>query len=235
MKTKLIWYLFKFSEEPHTRWINEKDANMYPSIMNEYLCQKNFNQSLNFQPHDCRVVKDKNSLNKKKTRGLLIMMFSCGICINLEEMIRSESLTQIANLLKSTTELIEKQIIYVIYDNACHLAKFMKNRQVDYPEFKETINLIDRFHLKNHKENCSVNYNCKNHLIMNGINTEVCEQTNPLLNRLKYMSKHMNACLYNFFYLTYFDQNNEFKFTTNNYFINLTKKYEKRRIKEIIN
>ena len=70
---------------------------------------------------------------------------------------------------------------------------------------------------------------------MNGINTEVCEQTNPLLNRLKYMSKHMNACRYIFFYLTYFDQNNEFKFTTNNYFINLTKKYEKRRIKEIIN
>ena len=117
----MIWYLFKFSEEPYTRWINEKDANMYPSIMNEYLCQNNYNQNLNFQPHECRVVKDKHSLNKKKTRGLLIMMFSCGVCINLEEMISSESLTQIANLLKLTTELIKKQINYVVYDNACHI------------------------------------------------------------------------------------------------------------------
>ena len=220
----MIWYLFKFSEEPYTRWINEKDANMYPSIMNEYLCQNNYNQNLNFQPHECRVVKDKHSLNKKKTRGLLIMMFSCGVCINLEEMISSESLTQIANLLKLTTELIKKQINYV-----------MNNSQGDYPEFKDTIFLIDRFHLGNHIENCSVNYNCKNHDMMNGINTEVCEQTNPLFNRLKYMSKHMNACRYSFFYITYFDQNNNFKFMSNDYFINLTKKYEKRRNKRIIN
>lgn len=101
----------------------------------------------------------------------------------------------------------------IIYDNCCNLHNYCLNREPDF--FKEAKFLVDRFHWSNHTGKdfntahnaeldvylyvgCSSGYNLATYPQCAGINTQVVEQANSTLSRIKsslaYMTpKHFMA------------------------------------------
>ena len=88
----------------------------------------------------------------------------------------------------------------VIYDNACNLHSYCLNREPAF--FKTTWFLVDRFHWRNHKGKwvsvfnihfssiaiiigCSVGYNMATYSQLASINSEVVEQANSLIQKIK--------------------------------------------------
>ncbi|KAL3865224.1 hypothetical protein ACJMK2_006839 [Sinanodonta woodiana] len=78
----------------------------------------------------------------------------------------------------------------VIYDNACNLHNYCLNR--DSVFFHETWFLVDRFHWCNHK-GYHVGYNVSHYLQYGQLNSQVAEQCNSTLKRLKTMLSYMNV------------------------------------------
>ena len=70
--------------------------------------------------------------------------------------------------------------------------------------------LVDRFHVLQHK--CKKQNDCDNQPELTDINTQVCEQTNFLINKFKHISKNMSKEHYNLFYLNYFNELNKRNF-----------------------
>ena len=70
----------------------------------------------------------------------------------------------------------------VIYDFACALEEFCLNRLPSF--FKNTLFLVDRFHWWNHAA-CSIGYDIRSYHDLEYLNTEVAEQNNSALKRIK--------------------------------------------------
>ncbi|XP_076110329.1 uncharacterized protein LOC143079061 [Mytilus galloprovincialis] len=77
----------------------------------------------------------------------------------------------------------------IIYDNACNLQNYALNRDPAF--FKETKFVVDNLHWKNHK-GCSKVYHAKEHPSLSGINTQMVEQNNSKLQKLKSQLSYMN-------------------------------------------
>ncbi len=89
-------------------------------------------------------------------------------------MITGEGLKQAASLIQETNR--RETIKYVCYDNGCHLEKHVNNIAYDYNEKTKAIKyFIDRFHLRNHKTECT-KYSWDNDIIVRLVNSSVCEQ-----------------------------------------------------------
>ena len=102
----------------------------------------------------------------------------------------------------------------IVYDNCCNLHNYCLNREPDF--FKKAKFLVDRFHWSNHTGmvryydivhvcysntlGCSCGYNLGSYPQFLSVNTQVVEQANSTLSRIKssvsYMTpKHfMNHC-----------------------------------------
>ncbi|XP_021379373.1 uncharacterized protein LOC110466906 [Mizuhopecten yessoensis] len=77
----------------------------------------------------------------------------------------------------------------IIYDNACNLHAYCLNRD---PVFiKDTIFAVDNLHWRNHKS-CSKVYHPKHLPALLGINTQMVEQNNAKLRKLKSQLSYMN-------------------------------------------
>lgn len=72
----------------------------------------------------------------------------------------------------------------IVYDNACKLHQYILNREPNH--FKSTKFLVDRFHWKGHV-GCSSGYNLNKYpgFDMGAINSQVNEQANAGLQRIK--------------------------------------------------
>lgn len=96
----------------------------------------------------------------------------------------------------------------IIYDNACNLHSYCLNREPTF--FKNTWFLVDRFHWRNHKGMaflyinlhavlflsyiaCSTGYNMSAYKQFSSINSEVVEQSNSLIKRIKGSVSYMTA------------------------------------------
>jgi len=95
---------------------------------------------------------------------------------------------------------------YIVYDDACHLLRFVQNRIKRHPAtqrlelFKDKNFVIDKLHIRGHKEDfCEKNCHPNNFPEIAQANTVICEQINYWLNNFKYILKHMNRQRYNFF------------------------------------
>jgi hypothetical protein len=178
------------------QWLNETVANMYPNVIKQYLKQK-------YSDNDssCAVNKEMSCLNKKKTRGLLTCMTSCGSVRDFEELITHESLSSVTSLIKEVINLTGNNIEFVIYDNACHLSSYwFKNTSTDL--VKPIKFLIDRLHIGNHsRDSCRLNHNLDNEPDLKKFNSMACEQNNYIIGEYKHALKHMNIYHYNFFFL----------------------------------
>ncbi len=145
-------------------------------------------------------------VNKRHTAGIIVAAYSCGIIINFLELITSEGLTQIVNLIQDTGL---ESIKHVCYDNGCHLDSHIKNIDYDYPKAVRDLNCcIDRFHLKNHMKECQ-KYSCDNNSTTKQINSQVCEQLFYTIGKFKHITKHMNKYHFNFFLLQIFNSLNK--------------------------
>ena len=76
----------------------------------------------------------------------------------------------------------------IFYDNACQFNEFWLNRAPAL--FKNTRSWHDLFHSEPHK--CGNNFKSGRVDSLEGINTEICEQTNSYLQCLKYTCSHMS-------------------------------------------
>jgi hypothetical protein len=208
-KKKKTWYLFSYHTKK-SKWIIEEEANRYPALINEYLQAKNLKESS--ISDECKVEKEKNCLNKKKTRGLFTLMFSCGFLLNFKELLFSEGLVNVCTFINETCNILGNSFDYIVYDNGCKMHAHIKNNPTVYSNLARTVCLIDRFHIKNHQATCFKHFNPDDVKVMNGLNTQACEECNFDINRFKFQTRHMTEYSYQLFWLNYFNFKN-----TNNY------------------
>ena len=139
-------------------------------------------------------------------------MFGCGFHLNFKELLYSEGLVNVCSFINKTSEILNKKFKYIIYDNGCKMSKHINGNKNDYPFLADTICLIDRFHIKNHKPECFKHYNTKDIETLAKINSQVCEQSNFKLNIHKHATKHMTEAGYHFFFINLWQFKNTNKY-----------------------
>ncbi|RNA37027.1 hypothetical protein BpHYR1_017455 [Brachionus plicatilis] len=107
-------------------------------------------------------LEDGLCFNKKKTWGLLTGLAPCGLFISFCEIVIGESI-------KSLWEEVLK---------SCQLHEHRAKHHNDDQRTNQLTFLIDSFHLSNHtRKKCHENHNLKKHKELEGINSQICEQT----------------------------------------------------------
>ncbi len=157
----------------------------------------------------CEVSKELKCVSKRRTSGILVTVFPCGTIINFMELNKSEGKILVSSFLKATDQILNNEIKYLCYDDACHIAGLNKST------LNQKTFVIDRFHIYNHQNKCKTEYNCNNYPELDGINTEVCEQQFYLISRYKHQAKHMNKQRFNFFFIELFNLFNNNKLENN--------------------
>jgi hypothetical protein len=168
---------------------------------------------------------------KVRTRGLQICASNCGIIMAYREMFLSESKHQVAIMYIDIADhfngiaylLIYQKIIifhfylgdlpeYLIYDDACHLKKFVESRVNNTEKtkiFKTKKLVVDKLHIQGHVDHrCLQECHPNKFQDLEEVNTVIVEQINFWFGRYKYILKHMNMYRYNFFLFILFDQYN---------------------------
>ncbi|XP_063427966.1 uncharacterized protein LOC134711349 isoform X2 [Mytilus trossulus] len=128
----------------------------------------------------------KRSTHPTLTPGLFTVSCIHGICYGYEIMEDAESPNIPFTVLRTRFHTAPKLIIY---DNACNLHQYCLNRDPVF--FQHSWFLVDRFHWCNHV-GCHIGYNLDNYLQYKWINSQVAEQRNSTLKKLKSMLSYMN-------------------------------------------
>ena len=106
-------------------------------------------------PNPCNIQKKGKCHKRRRHGGVATGLLPCGIVANILPVAGHESATQIIAML---AEIRARRFFkYVIYDNGCMLSHFARNRarsssSATMQQIAEMTFVIDRFHLKNHKE-----------------------------------------------------------------------------------
>lgn len=157
---------------------------------------------------DCQTLKKKKRFYSR-TGGILVMAKPCGTFVDIKEIFGGESCHQIAEELEKILDYPENKIDTIIYDDTCHLHKFVQKRKNTYKKLNKCKFYIDRFHLSNHKrEECRTLYNIDNCKELTPVNTEIMEQMFGWLSKFKNMLKYMSKPHFKFFILDLLDRHN---------------------------
>ncbi len=115
---------------------------------------------------------------------------------------------------------------YILYDDACHLAKWVTNKSsnnfdntTDRGRILATKNIVcDRFHFKTHKDSWCKD-RCDPDLFagLTGVNTSVTEQINFWFGGFRYALKHMSYERYHFMLYILSDEYNKFTLINSKY------------------
>jgi hypothetical protein len=114
--------------------------------------------------------------------------------------------------------ILDKEPEYIVYDDACHLRRYLENSKNHISKTDRLNNLcskkfvVDKLHIQGHTERwCHLN--CHPNLFpdLTDINTVVCEQINFILGRYKYIIKHMSAERCNFYIYILLNELNKIK------------------------
>ena len=174
----------------------------------------------------------------KTTRGILVACCPCGHILFWTEIYKCESISQVYAFLVHLWKNWG-QVSTVIYDDSCHLKKYAMNKKRIIPDIPETVALskatygnityfrelnylifneivVDRMHFKNHidvwcKKNCDPDKTPE----LEGVNTEVCEQTFSWLNGYAKILRHANRQRFNFILDQVIDFHNNVKLKKN--------------------
>ena len=114
-----------------------------------------------------------------RTGGLFTFFCQHGICYAFFILPFAEGRDEAYSFLVSYFKIAPRVIIY---DFACSLQEYCLNRAPAF--FKNTLFLVDRFHWCNHKA-CAPSYNLSLYAHLDFVNSEVAEQVNSVLSRLK--------------------------------------------------
>jgi hypothetical protein len=96
----------------------------------------------------------------------------------------------------------------VVYDFACALQDYCLNREPDF--FKHTRFVVDRFHWRNHKS-CARSYDMSLYEDLLGLNSQIAEQCNSALRRVKASITQMRQQSFMFNVRLYLDEWNRRK------------------------
>ena len=130
-------------------------------------------------------------------------MLACGRVAHLQLLAGAESATQVTMLLADLRAV--RSFNYVIYDDACHLARFVRNRARKSPrsvlcQLAEATYVIDRFHRCNHTaclQETSRHYlpevKIERHAVLADLNTSWSESWNAWLDVLTPQMRSMDA------------------------------------------
>ncbi len=202
-------------------WVTE--AQICASEVRNYIEQlKNFLGP--GERYECSSSKKFTLPCKKKTRtvGIFLAVYDCGLIASYKEIFGHETIKQATTFLLEIIENISTDPKMIIYDDACHLAKYILNKNNTGKRFDNSTErakklssmkfAVDRFHFLTHT-NLWCKNNCNPDLFddLIGINTSVCEQTNYWFGRHKYIMKHMNYEHFHLFLFILSDEYNKFK------------------------
>ncbi|CAF1158424.1 unnamed protein product [Adineta ricciae] len=136
----------------------------------------------------CRTLKARsNDYINKCTRsfGLIALITNCRIITSFSELYRSETLKEIINLFAITYRVAGKLAPTLVYDDGCHLVKYVINHigkdLTRTPAMKllaSTPVSVDRSHFRNHVGKfCRETMNPNNNRLLDNVNTQAAEQT----------------------------------------------------------
>ena len=216
-------YLCEF-ENNKTYWITEDDIKL--SYLQDYY---RFKKELEIKFKNELTDLSCNTLKKItfpceikcKTRGLFVSAYNCGIINGYREIFGSESISQVLLFYLDIIENAHFAPDILIYDDGCHLKKFIEKNQISRKSERaivldKTKILIDKFHINNHTDKwCLKNCNPNNEVLLDKVNTVVCEEINFWLSGYKHMVKHMKQENFGFFIFIIMDFYNRMKLNKN--------------------
>jgi hypothetical protein len=155
----------------------------------------------------------------RTSAGILALVSSCGLFLAADELIGSESLTQVHLFLFAIFFIHDVPPPAVLaYDDACHLLRFWQLRQNKSKfvqwllGFKNLQVVVDRFHFRNH-----VGKFCKKWVnpakcaaLGADTSTETAEQSFSWLARSKHVFRHMGEGRFQFMTLHLMEMRNQF-------------------------
>lgn len=116
---------------------------------------------------------------RSRTGGVFTFFCEHGVCLAFFILPNAEGRDEAYSFIVSYFVLAPE---IIIYDFGCSLEEYCLNRSPDF--FKNTRNFIDRFHMPNHKA-CADSYNLSNYMHLDFVNSEVAEQCNSVLQKVK--------------------------------------------------
>lgn len=119
--------------------------------------------------------------------GVFTLFCQHGVCYGFQTMRIRESPNTAFTVLFERFESAPKTIVY---DNSCNLHNYCLNREPNF--FRDTEFRIDKFHWPNHT-GCSHAYDMRLYPQYAEINSQVVEQANAALSRIKSSLSYMNA------------------------------------------
>ena len=123
---------------------------------------------------------------------MVLSVFNCGIVTSYRELSGSESCSQIMFYLDMGNYLEIPYPKYLIYDDACHLKKFVEKNNISEKSIRgkflaNIIYAIDRPHFNNHNDQwCRNNFDWDRIKDLEGVNTLVYEKKNYRLSGYKH-------------------------------------------------
>ncbi|XP_066915621.1 uncharacterized protein [Clytia hemisphaerica] len=131
---------------------------------------------------DCRK---NHTGHRNLTSGIFTLYCQHGVCLGYQIMAKKESPDVPFTIFRTR---FPKAPGMIIYDNACNLHTYALNRDPLF--FQHTKFVVDRFHWRNHTA-CSFGYCMKLYSTMQHINSEVNEQENSRVKKLKTQLAYM--------------------------------------------
>lgn len=119
--------------------------------------------------------------------GIFTIFCPHGVCYGFQVMQTNESPDVPFTIFRTRFKTAPK---YIIYDNACKLHSYCISRDPQF--FKDTEFYVDRLHWENHTS-CSYGYNLSLYPQFNSINSQLSEQSNAGLKRIKDQLSYMTA------------------------------------------
>ena len=162
----------------------------------------------------CNTKKSHGARFCKTSAGIMVGAYPCGTIPLFDELYGVESVSQVYGILTDWIgETKPEHLSYILYDDACHLAPYGKEKsRASYSSATKTLSdlkfYVDKFHFKGHvSKTCHENYNpysCKD---LAKVNSQVCEQTFNFFNKFTQV-KGMNHHRFRLFFVYMIDLHN---------------------------
>jgi hypothetical protein len=134
-----------------------------------------------------------------RTGGIFTWFCQHGVCYGFYMLEGAEGRNDAYSFLVSYFSVAPK---VVVYDFACSLQEYCLNRAPEF--FKNTTFLVDRFHWFNHV-GCASSYNLSLYTELEDLNSQVAEQCNSALSKIKPLVSQMSMAAFMFNVRLYLD------------------------------
>ena len=163
----------------------------------------------------CNTRKSRDKTTRRHTVGVFVGAFPCGTIVLFDELYGSESISQVYGILTEFLSRLEDmtKLEELLYDDCCHLKAFSEKeknaKQNDVTQYLADIGKhVDRFHFRNHVDPwCQENCNPEGVPVLQGVNTQVCEQLFKKINSHR-NCKSFNEARFFMFFIYQFDIHN---------------------------